>query len=542
MACLEYQSGKSPRRVELTSSEILIGRHEDCQLSLDSEAVSRRHARVFRGAAGFFVEDLGSRNGTRVNGRPISGSVALESGDVIEICDLELRFSEGRELQVTMVPGALPEAAILSTLDASIATGRRGPRAEPALRAVLDVSRQIGKRLERDELLPRVLDSLFELYPRVDHGVILLQSPASGSLEPAAVKSRRPSETGLVISRTVVQRAMEEKQAILSADASSDACFESSLSLAKMPIRSLMCVPLMSQADEALGVIELHSEEGSGIFTQECLDVLLCVSGTVAIALENGTLHAEALARNRIEQELEDAREIQQSFLPSRLPQLARYSFFSHYSSAESVGGDYYGFTMLPDGRLAIGIGDVSGKGLPAALVMARLSGDVRSSLMQTGEPARALEAIHQALSESGVESRFVTMVLMVLDPSRHRVELANAGHPRPLLRHADGRVEELAGERVGIPLGISARPDLQARTMLLELEPGAAMLVYTDGLSEAADQDGCMFGEERIRQSLSLAAGSARDIGERLVGELTEFTGPCPQRDDTTVLCFKRD
>lgn len=260
---LEVRTDQSVERRLLGDGEVTLGRASDCIVVLLSDAVSRHHARVFRDGGQRLIEDLGSLNGTLVNGNRITQATVLADGDVIGISDREIVFrspgnADKPALAVQM--DGVCDPTIVSTIDV-LPEATRDCELDPqvVLRSVLEVTRQLGQRLELDRLLPRVLETLFDLYPQTDQGVVLLVEPTSGELESRAIKSRSQSE--LRVSRTVVRQAMERKQAILSSDASADSQFDSSVSLMQMPIRSLMCVPLIGYGDEALGVIELHSSE-----------------------------------------------------------------------------------------------------------------------------------------------------------------------------------------------------------------------------------------------------------------------------------------
>lgn len=260
-----------------------------------------------------------------------------------------------------------------------------------------------------------------------------------------------------------------------------------------------------------------------------------------AIAVENARLHQRLLVRARFEQELQHARDVQRNLLPSRLPAIPGYSFFVDYESAEVVGGDYYGFFELPHRRLVIAIGDVSGKGMPAALLMARLSSDVRSAFMQTADPADALRLLNATLCEAGVESRFVTMLLMVLDSEKHVLRLANAGHPRPLLRRGDGRIEEIDDGNVAMPLSITTEPAFAPATTEIALDQAAAVLAFTDGLTEAVDEHGSLYGSQRVRDRFAAGAGDAATLGRLLLEDLRTFAAAGARRDDTTLVCLAR-
>jgi serine phosphatase RsbU (regulator of sigma subunit) len=547
MTHLELRAGGPQRRVPLGDEPVVIGRQRDNGFVLDLESVSRRHARLAPRDGAWAIEDLGSRNGTLVNGARIEAPTVLRDGDRITICDAEIVFRDaaaapapGHTLQVTLIDGGAGAGGMRSVISASsIAARACEVRPEDALRAVREVTRLLTREIALDELLARVLDAVFDIYPQADRGVVMLLE--EGELVPVASKARSGRGGELRVSRTVLREAIERKQAILSTNAADDAQFEASQSLLSMPIHSLMCVPLLDQADIALGVIELHAESQSARFTEDCLDLLLSVASAAAIAIVNTRLREQVVEQERLERDLEHARAVQKSFLPARIPAADGWEFFAHYEAAYSVGGDYYGFIELPDGKLAIGIADVSGKGMSAALLMARLSSDVRFSLLQDHDPAAALASVNGSLAESGLDDRFVTMLLMVLDPANGRLLAANAGHQPPFLRRSDGTVEEVRGAKIGLPLNVSDDPRLQAVTIAIDLEPGSMLLAYTDGVSEAAAPGGALFGDDRVREAFAAAAGGARAFGDELLGAVRAFSGTAPQSDDRTIVCLQR-
>ncbi|MEM7201262.1 MAG: SpoIIE family protein phosphatase [Planctomycetota bacterium] len=541
---LTLRSGQQSA-IPLGDAALVFGRHPGCDVVLESDAVSRRHAQVASRGGDYVIEDLGSRNGTTVNGVLVEGATPLRHGDLVEMCDVEMRYHDGATarpdaaaMHVTL-SDTVARGDIVSAMPLS-AKGRGDCRVDPnaALHAVLDVARELTEGLEVDTLLRRVLDHVFEVYPNADRGVILMLDEAD-ELQPRAAKARQGGDAELRISRTVVARAMERREAILSEDAAVDEQFDSSRSLMRLPIRSLMCVPLLSGDGRPLGVIQLHSEAERPPFTQGCLEVLASVAGMAAVAVENARLHRRLLTQDRLQRDFRHAREVQRSFLPRALPEVEGYRFFAHYEAADTIGGDYYGLHPLANGKVAIGVGDVSGKGLPAALLMARLASDVRYALAQADDPAVALSLVHRALSTSGPEDRFVTFALLVLDPRAHEIAFANAGHPPPLLRRADGCVVPLRPSRLGVPLNVSDDPELQPGCGVVELAPGEVVLLYSDGLSEAADSTGEQFGEARIAEVLA-AAGA--ETGERLMARVGAFTAGLAPRDDTTVVTLARE
>jgi serine phosphatase RsbU (regulator of sigma subunit) len=186
------------------------------------------------------------------------------------------------------------------------------------------------------------------------------------------------------------------------------------------------------------------------------------------------------------------------------------------------VGGDYFGYIPLSDGRVAVAVGDVAGKGLPAALLMARLSAETRACLREAATPAAAVERLNTFLASAPFFDRFVTLVLAVLDPRRHEITLVNASHPEPLLRRANGEVVRLGIDERGLPLGLDA--DQAYKETRYDLEPGDVLLMYTDGISEAENAKRELYGPERLRRIVGQGTGTAVWIGEAVVRDVVDF------------------
>ena len=274
-------------------------------------------------------------------------------------------------------------STIMSKLD--ITGGAAGVRVnvnpEVKLRAVIEITANLRKSLAVDLVLPKLLDSLFKIFVQADRGFVVLRGANPGQLVIKAVKQRRSdSEDMIRISRTIINQVLDTKQAILSADAAADARFEMSQSIADFRIRSMMCAPLVNSDGDAMGAIQIDTIDQRARFQQDDLDVLAGVANQAAFALENAQLHEQALKQQGLQRDLELAHKVQQGLLPARSPKFEGYHFFDFYEPANQVGGDFYDYIRLPGGRLAIVLADVSGKGVAAALVMARISS--RSALL----------------------------------------------------------------------------------------------------------------------------------------------------------------
>ncbi len=554
MAFLQLLKGGKPGRIDLTNDRTVMGRSPECAMVLDTGAVSRHHAHIVRRNNNFVIEDLNSRNGTYVNGNRITEPTTLADNARIKVCEYLFTFHSDvikppskPAINLIVTEGKGDSATIMSTLDASTSSGLSGliveVRPEVKLRALLEISKNIGSTLLVDEVLPKILDSLFKIFPQADRGFILLKDEEKNRLVPKAIKNRREQEDdSLKVSRTIVKQVMENGQAMLLADASSDQQFNMSQSISDFRIRSIMCVPLPGQSGKPIGIIQIYTEDRRQQFTQEDLDLLLSVASTAAMSLENARLHEESLAKARIERELQFAADVQRGFLPADWPELPGYGFYAYYDAAYSVGGDYYGFIDLPDKRLVISLGDVSGKGMPAAMLMARLSSDIRFSAITAPNPAAAVQSVNRSLSEAGLNDKFVTLLYLVLDPSKHVLSIVNAGHMAVMMRKQNGEILEVGEEKAGLPLNVAPDPDYEYEMLDYALEPGTTALVYTDGVSEAMNPEGELFGFDRLRDAFQKAPANPTEAGEAVIREVRTFAAGRHQSDDITLICFGRN
>jgi serine phosphatase RsbU (regulator of sigma subunit)/pSer/pThr/pTyr-binding forkhead associated (FHA) protein len=561
MAFLHVDSGPTTgTQYTIEAAKTILGRHPECDVVLDVAAVSRQHAQIMRVNSDFLIEDLGSRNGTIVNGQLIENQYALKEGDHVKICDLDFTFfltppsaelagptvRGGDNSSIALLvddPQGQSSSTVMSTFDVS--SSRTGAflteRPEVKLQAMMEIAQSLGKALSLEEVLPKLLDSLFKVFLQADRGFVVLRAGEDGPLAPKAVKHRHGENDATVrISRTIANQAMETREAILSADASTDDRFNMAQSIADFQIRSFMCAPLINGDGAALGVLQVDTLDQRRRFNEQDLQVLASVASQAAIAIDNAQLHERALRQNAIERDLELAHKVQKGLLPSEPPVVPGYHFFSYYDSANEVGGDYYDYVELPGGRMAVVLGDVSGKGVSAALLMAKLSAEVRFSLASETDPAVAVRRINATFARSGWSDRFVTFVAAVIDPAQSEVVIVNAGHMPPLLRHSNGKIEEIGEEEAGLPLGVA--DDYEYESYRHALLPGDFVTVYTDGISEAMNAAGDMYGIQRIHEAVSAEGLSGAALGERLLTDVQKFVDGHAQSDDMCVCCFGRD
>ena len=552
------------QKYKLNQPKMVMGRHPDCEIVIDAGAVSRQHAQIILADDNFYIEDLQSRNGTYVNDRRIEGRKLLCHADSLRICDVAFRFEDdvflkkqaatARDTGFAIDIGSSQSVVIDDDRDAPSGskmmtkievsdTARMRLDTNPItkLKAVLEITRSLGRSLSIDDVLPKVLDSLFTIFPQADRGFIVLTEGDEGRLIPKAVKFRRPNEDDEIrISRTIVDEVMSSKEAILSADAATDSRFQMSQSVADFRIRSMMCAPLLDSEGNAQGVIQIDTLNQTARFRGEDLEVLGGVTAPAGIAVENAQLHEDQLKQQVLQRDLQMARRVQLGFLPSAPPEVPGYHFFDYYDSAYEVGGDYHDYIELPDGRLAIIVADVSGKGISAALLTAKLSAEMRFCLATESTPAAAVTKLNNVFCQGGWEDRFITMILMVLNPPSGEVTLVNAGHMPPLARLGNQPVGMPGSENAGLPIGVTE--DFDYDSYQLRLEPGDSLAAFTDGFSEAMNANEDLYGLEQLEARFADPVSSLSDLGRHILEDVKRHVAGHPQSDDMCLVCVGRD
>jgi sigma-B regulation protein RsbU (phosphoserine phosphatase) len=439
-----------------------------------------------------------------------------------------------------------PEEESSSTVEATISgSSKQILEAQPAekLAFLLNMTTELTQTFNLEELLPKIVDSLFQVFRQADRGFIIMAD--EGKLIPKVIKTRRGNDDASArFSRKIVNQCIETGSALLSEDASADKRFDLSQSIADCRIRSVMCAPLSGRSSgKAMGVIQLDTQDRFKKFIQDDLRLLIAVAGQAAVALENASMHTRLLASAKVEQDLKVATQVQLSFLPKKSPQVAGYEFFAHYEPALEVGGDYYDFIPLPGGnRLGIMIGDVAGKGVPAALLMAKVSSDARFCMLTEPDPGRAVFKLNELMQEAGMLDRFVTLSAGLLNTEKNEVTFVSAGHMPPiLLRRASGKFEEaMSRDIAGFPLGVADGIPYEACSVTLEA--GDVVVLFTDGVTEAKNKQDAEFQMEGIHAVLSESGPmTANAIGHRLINAVRQHSLGCKQHDDITVVCFGR-
>lgn len=543
-------SDHKSEKVPLTRLRTTIGRSARSDLCIPDAFASRLHAEVRQEGDGFWLHDLGSANGTRYNGMPLRNAVQLMPGGEIQIGETRIVFDDER---AETPSGATLIADHTEALDPSKTISfqsKRIPTTEllkgqfSSRTDLLGLISKVGVALLSarglDDTLNQVATLVFEAVP-ADRVIIMLRDEkADGGMKIMVARERGKDNpiNEVRISRTVMDEVLKNGKSVLTADAQHDPRFASQ-TIALQGIRSVLAVPLSVDERNIFGLIYADSPTWETTFTEEHLNILTTLASVASIRVENATLLEERMERERMEHELELATEIQQRFQPSAPPKIEGYQFQGISFSCFEIGGDYYDFIPRPDGRMLIALGDVSGKGTAAALLMSSLHAAIHAQVATNRRLDETVSSVNQYLADNTPTNRFVTLFMAELEPRSGQLRYINAGHNPPLIGRADGAVVQLSSG--GFPLGIM--PGAEFEVGETQLQPGETLVVYSDGVSEAVNIREEEFGMDRltevVRRNLSASAAGLRD---KVESALSAFTQTAPANDDITLVIVKRE
>ncbi len=535
-----------------------IGRSSKNHVPVADVKLSRFHASIRREENRYLLKDLGSYNGTYLNGELLKEPTVLQSGDIITAGETEIKvILSGTIHSGPLTPMGSPRVLFGEETDPSMITSVfrsddlarqiREDQSDQSLTQqnahLLSVLNQAASALiafkPLDELLELIMSLVFDAIP-AERGFLMLLDKKSEQLVPRVVwnrATRGPSNESIQVSRSITRRVMEEKASILISNAQMDDRFRGQESIILQGVLSAMCAPLWDE-NNVIGLVYVDSRRSALGFTNENLKVLTSLANVAAIKIENTRLLESVMEKQRIEKELALAGEIQRSLLPESPPRLPGYQITGFNSPSRWVGGDYYDFIPLPNGRWGIAIGDVSGKGISASLLMASL----RASLISLAELqlpiGETLSRLNHFLCKSSTSSNFVTFFYGELDLEQHSFRYCNAGHNPPLL-FKDAENPPLPLSRGGMVLGLIMNQAYQEAE--IQLEPGDLLVLYTDGISEATDHNDEEFGVDRLVTSVQESIGpELEDTHSHLIQKVLQFQGDRPQADDMTLVMIR--
>ena len=363
------------------------------------------------------------------------------------------------------------------------------------------------------------------------------KSPDGMKIMVARLRGQEAAIEEVRLSRTVMDEVLRNGKSVLTADAQHDPRFANQ-TIALQGIRSVLAVPLCVDERNVFGLIYADSPTYEVTFREEHLNILTTLASVASIRVENATLLEERIERERMEHELELATEIQQRFQPSAPPIVEGYEFQGISFSCYEIGGDYYDFIQRPNGNMMIALGDVSGKGTAAALLMSSLHAAIHAQISAKSTLAETVTSVNQYLADNTPANRFVTLFLAELDPQSGIIKYINAGHNPPIIGRTDGSILQLASG--GFPLGIM--PGAEFEVGETKLVPGEALVIYSDGVSEANNIRDEEFGLDRLEDVVGRnLASSAAGLRDKVESALSAFTQTAPANDDITLVIVKR-
>jgi phosphoserine phosphatase RsbU/P len=506
-----------------------------------------------------------------MNGARLGAPVQLRESDLIRIGETEIEYTERADTapakgrtsvllsdyrsayspEVTISPESRNSAAnLLASVESAqrtiITPAPGAPAEDETLKLISRVSLTMLSPLSLDETLQQVLECVFEALPADRGYVMLLESPEDAPNSPPdlvckAFKSRAPygsdATLNIEISRSISDCVLRNGEAVLTADAQHDPRFHQQNSVMLGGLRSVMAVPL-SVENRVSGMIYVDNPFHSNRFTDHQLKLLKLIADVAAIRIENMRLLEVQQEKIRLANELELASEIQLRLHPESQPAIAGYDLVGVSFPCYEVGGDYYDFIQRRDGRFVIALGDVSGKGTGAALLMSSVHAAVRAHTTTRLSASEVMGEINQYIYDNTPSNRYVTLFYSELDLRSHQLTYINGGHNSPLLVRANGEVTRL--DIGGFPVGIT--PDGDYREGFITLDPGDVLVIYSDGVSEGVDELGEEFGEQRLLECVQKNRGrSAAGLRDRIDEALTRFVGRAKAVDDLTIVILKR-
>jgi phosphoserine phosphatase RsbU/P len=535
--------GKISTRL-LNGSRLTVGRSSGVDLSYSEDTgLSRQHFVIeSQGDDEWTIQDLGSKNGTFVNNIPLKARLVLKPGDLITAGHLKIVYApEGATagIQPSVVvfegeKGSGTTSSMAVTLEGALSNQtmlfeRGGAKASAPLQALIQAGQQLSENLPLDELFAMILGLAIKAV-NAQRGVVM-------TLENGELVAKAHKGEGFRISTKVRDDVMNQKMSVLVGDTGRDEAFKARMSIVEQRVHTMMAAPLQAK-DRIIGLIYVDSPHVFREFKEDDLSLLAVMANIAAVRIENARLAEIEQAERILKRDLAQAAEIQRGILPEEAPQALDLDLSGFNLPCRTVGGDYYGFVKYPSGRVGLALGDVSGKGMPAALMVMAFDARLRVLAEDEESPERLITRLNKITCANCPSNRFITFFYGVADPASGELAFANAGHNPPFVVRASGEVESLNGG--GPVLGIV--PFAPYKQERMRLDPGDVLVIYSDGVTEANNVSEEEFGEERLVEVLRRNRGKpAGVIVNAIMEALGKFTMGAPQGDDITLVVARR-
>jgi serine phosphatase RsbU (regulator of sigma subunit) len=527
----------SMKTVALTGERVSIGRSSAAELCFPEDAgLSRLHFAFEAQGDEWTVQDLGSKNGTFVNNIPLKARLILKPSDRVTAGHIVIVYApDAAGLDPNLVvfeggeSGSPTTSTLVTSLEGALSNGAMALGAAAAMQALIRAGQELAENRPLTELFPVILDLAIQAV-NAQRGVLLI-------LEGDTLVPRARKGEGFRISTAVRDRVLKEKSSILVRDAQLDEAFKSRMSILEHKVHTMMAVPLQTK-QRIIGLIYLDSPFVLREFTTDDLSLLTVMANVAAIRIENVRLAEVEEAERIMQRDLSQAAEIQGRMLPDEAPGVPGADLAGFNAACRTVGGDYYDFFPYTGSRVGLALGDVSGKGMPASLMMMALHARVQVLAENPGDLAAFMTRLNKATCAQCPANRFITFFFSVLDAATGELAFANAGHNPPIVIRASGESQLLEGG--GPVLGVlPIAPYSEQRE---HLGPGDVLVLYSDGVTEANNANFDEFGEERFIEVLKRHRHEpAAGIVTAVTNALGEFAAGAPQADDITLVVAKR-
>jgi serine phosphatase RsbU (regulator of sigma subunit) len=516
-----------------------IGRQAGNQFVLRDNRASRVHASIFSEQGEYWIEDQNSLHGTFVNGVKI-GRHKLRDSDKIE-------FGSPESYQLIFMPAGGQVARLIEQFPA----GEKGGGKLGKLKAVMEVARALQTSLSTQDVLSAVVDAALAV-TGAERGFLLLRS--SEELEMRVARDRQGcplAETDLKVPRRLIHRALSHRRDLLSMNfdqAEADGV-KPEHSIADLDLRSVVCVPLVrirtgggqetsmiSAASETVGVLYMDSRLHAADLSAGNRELLQSLAIEASTILENARLLEEERGKQKIEEELKVARQIQQSLYPRSLPSEGWFQACGSSVASLEVGGDYFDVLKVNEACWAVAVADVSGKGVSSALVACYLQGALSAASHSAHAIERTMELINSFLGDRSEAEKYATVFHCTVE-ELGRVRYVNAGHCAPLVLSPGGGIRTL--ETTGVPLGLIPGATFAVAETTLEL--GDKIVIYSDGVTEARGPGAEFYGVDRLLSALKAhASETCAELHDAILDDLRTFTQDTPQADDITLVVLE--
>jgi phosphoserine phosphatase RsbU/P len=527
----------SPARHPLEGGIISIGRASDCTIPIRDRYLSRKHAEIHQIRGSWVLKDLGSANGTYLNGFRVESDQSLKPGDRIRLGDTEIVFETPEENTDRLI--AVAEAGVSPTIviAADDIHNRPGEQDVSRLQTLTLLAGELIEDRPMEELFGFIIERVMAHLEPSRAAIALLGSDGRSFTKVEVRRRDRDDSSELTLSHTVLAKIVEEKKALAFLDVEGDEKLRGAHSIVMQGIHSILCAP-MTIGNAVVGVLYVDYLFTQRSISEEDVRLVAQIARFAATKLETTRLREQAIEKRIMDEELKTASSIQQRLLPDAPTGIPGFTFAGMNQPCRTVSGDYYDFAVRPDGKMYFVIGDVSGKGVTAGLMMAGLQVAFRIFSKSDPDPATLTRQLNIALNENLPQSKFVTLFLGRLDTATGTVEYVNAGHTPPLLLRKSGYDELTESDLL---LGVIARAEFVNRK--LQLEPGDSLVLYTDGVTEARNPADVDLGSRLIGDALQPLHGTDAETISAAVHDtvLRYVEEPENLDDDLTLLVVSR-